>query len=199
MCDYEKKYSNYNELLKERLSEYRYIHSVNVARRAFELAKIYDENCEKAYLAGLLHDITKEDDYETQEKYIAIYGMTLTSLEKSSKSVYHQISGAGYIKGVLGIDDEQVLSAVRYHTTGHSDMTTLEMIVFLADLTSEERSYNDVDTVRSLSEKSLLDAMQYSLSFVISDLAKKYRPIYPDTLYCYNWVIEKIKKENENL
>lgn len=199
MCDYEKKYSKYNEIIKERLSEYRYIHSVNVAKRAFELAKIYNDDCERAYLAGLLHDITKEDDYQTQEKYIEQYGMTLTSLEKKSKSVYHQISGAGYIKSILGIDDEQVLNAVRYHTTGHSDMTTLEMIVFLADLTSAERSYNDVDTVRRLSEKSLLDAMQYSLGFVISDLAKKYRPIYPDTLYCYNWVLEKIKKESENL
>lgn len=195
MYDYDK----YDEILKRRLSQYRYSHSVNVAKRARQLAEIFGENGDKAYLAGLLHDITKEEDYAVQEELIEKNIMPMTNLERANKSVYHQFSGAGYIKSVLGIEDEQIINAIRYHTTGHSDMTGLEMIVYLADLTSDERSYPDVDRMRELSEDSLLDAMQYALSFVISDLAKKRRPIYPDTVYCYNWVIEQIRKESENL
>ena len=64
MYDFEK----YEKLIKSRLSEYRYTHSMNVAKRARELAEIYSLDENKAYLAGILHDITKETDYAEQEK-----------------------------------------------------------------------------------------------------------------------------------
>lgn len=185
MYDFEK----YEALIKERLSEYRYIHSMNVAKRARELAKIYGVDEDKAYLAGVLHDITKETDSDIQEKYIEDYGIILSDLEKMNKKVYHQMSGAGYVRTVLGIEDKAVLSGIRYHTTGHADMTDFEMIIYLADLTSAERSYPDVELVRELTDKSLLDGMLYALRFIITDLADKDSLIHPDTLHCYNWVL----------
>ena len=187
MYDFEK----YEKLIKSRLSEYRYTHSMNVAKRARELAGIYSLDEDKAYLAGILHDITKETDYAEQEKYMDNLGIIPTELEKSNKLVYHQISGACYVKSVLGIDDEEILSAIRYHTTGHAEMTEFEMVIYLADLTSAERSYPDVESVRELADNSLTDAMLCATRFTITDLANKNKLIHPDTLYCYNWVLQK--------
>lgn len=192
MYDFEK----YESIIKERLSEYRFTHSMNVAKRARELAKIYGLDEDKAYLTGILHDITKETDYAEQEKYMDNLGIIPTELEKSNKLVYHQISGACYVKSVLGIDDEEILGAIRYHTTGRADMTDFEMLIYLADLTSAERSYPDVEKVRALADSSLEDAMFYATRFTITDLANKNRVIHPDTLYCYNWVLGKANIEN---
>ncbi|MDO4364511.1 MAG: bis(5'-nucleosyl)-tetraphosphatase (symmetrical) YqeK [Clostridia bacterium] len=192
MYDFEK----YESIIKERLSEYRFTHSMNVAKRARELAKVYGLDENKAYLTGILHDITKETEYIEQEKYMDNLGIIPTELEKSNKLVYHQISGACYVKSVLGIDDEEILGAIRYHTTGRADMTDFEMLIYLADLTSAERSYPDVEKVRELADKSLEDAMLYATRFTITDLANKNRVIHPDTLYCYNWVLGKADIEN---
>lgn len=187
MYDFEK----YEKLIKDTLSEYRFTHSMNVAKRARELAKIYHLDEEKAYLAGILHDVTKETDYSLQEKYMDNLGIIPTELEKSNKLVYHQVSGACYVKSVLGIDDDEIFGAIRYHTTGHADMTDFEMLVYLADLTSAERSYPDVDKVRELADRSLTDAMLYATRFTITDLANKNRLIHPDTLFCYNWLVSQ--------
>lgn len=190
MYDFEK----YEKLIENTLSPYRYTHSMNVAKKARELAKRYGVDENKAYLAGVLHDVTKEAPYDLQEKYIEIAGCELTPLEKSNKKVYHQISGMAYVKTELGIEDEDILGGIRYHTTGCKDMTVFQMIIYLADLTSDERDYPDVELMRNLTDTSLFDAMHYALSFVIRDLINKKCTIHPDTLYCYNWIMEQMNK-----
>lgn len=189
MYDFEK----YERLIKESLSEYRYTHSMNVAVRARELARLNGVDEDKAYLAGILHDITKEMPYDEQEKYMAL---SPSALEKSNKLVYHQISGAEYVRTRLGITDEEILSGIRYHTTGRANMTVFDMVIYLADLTGAERSYNDVEYVRELADKSLKEAMLYALKFTITDLVKRQEIIHPDTLNCYNWVLGEIKSES---
>lgn len=186
-------FKKYEELIKERLSEHRYTHSMNVASRARELARLNGVDEDKAYLAGILHDITKEMPYDEQEKYMAL---SPSALEKSNKLVYHQISGAEYVKTRLGITDEEILSGIRYHTTGRANMTVFDMVIYLADLTSAERSYNDVEYVRELANKSLKEAMLYALKFTITDLVKRQEIIHLDTLNCYNWVLGEIKSES---
>ncbi|MGN0459224.1 MAG: bis(5'-nucleosyl)-tetraphosphatase (symmetrical) YqeK [Eubacterium sp.] len=187
-------YEKYKDLVRSRLSDYRFIHSMNVAEKARELARLYGVDEGKAYLAGILHDIMKEEKPEIQEKYIKAYGINLTELEKNNKQIYHQMSGAGYVKTELGIEDSDILNAIRFHTTGRADMTDFEMVIYIADLTSAERSYPDVDAMRREADRSLLDAMLYALRFVITDLASKEREIHPDTLFCYNWVVSELNK-----
>lgn len=184
-------FEKYESLIKERLSEYRYIHSMNVAKRAVELAKIYGADEEKCYLAGILHDVTKETPVDQQEKLINDAGIVLTDLEKSNKKVYHQMSGMAYCKNILGVTDQQVLDGIRYHTTGKADMTDFEMIIYLADLTSAERNYKDFEYTRTLTDKSLIKAMIYATDFIINDLTSKNLPIHPDTIECNNWAKEK--------
>lgn len=183
-------------LVKERLSDYRYHHSVCVAQKATQLAKKHGADEKKAYIAGILHDITKEDDPLSQQKEIGKAGMTMTSLEIHNEKVYHQISGMAFIKNNLAITDEEILNAVRYHTTGRADMTLLEMIIYLADFTSADRNYPDVETMRAQTDKGLFYGMLYSLRYTIKDLASKNRQIHPDTLHCYNWVLTNIKESD---
>ena len=163
---------------------------MNVAEAAAMLAKKYGADAEKAYTAGILHDITKEEAYDTQRAYLTENGVALTELERLNGKVLHQISGALFCRLELGINDEEILGAVRYHTTGRRNMTLLEKIVYTADFISAERCYPDVAVMREKAQQSLEEAMLYSLRWTIRDLSSKTMHIHPDALECYNWILE---------
>ena len=182
-------YIEYIELLKGRLDEYRFTHSLAVAEQARHLAEKYGCDCNKAYLAGLLHDITKNESDKSHLHFFDKFGIMLTDTERHSKKLWHSISGAAFLKEELKIDDNDIISAVRYHTTAREDMTLLEKIVYIADFTSSDRKYSDVDTVRGLVEESLEMAIIYALKHTINDLTKKNLPIHEDTLKAYNYLI----------
>ena len=187
--------NDYEDLIEKRLSDYRFHHSVCVAKKTIELAKKHGLDEEKAYVAGILHDITKEEPLDVQKELIEANGYKMTELEINSPNIYHQMSGAEYIRNVLNIDDEDIIGGVRYHTTGRADMTDFEMMIYLADFTSDDRNYPDVDIMRQKTEKSFLDGMLYSLKYTITKLTQQEKQIHPDTLHCYNWVVEQIKKK----
>lgn len=187
----------YIKIIKERLSDYRFHHSICVAEKAKELASKLKLDEEKAFTAGILHDIMKEEDYEIQRAEIEKAGYAMTPLEKENKKVYHQISGAAYVKNHLGITDDDIINGIRYHTTGRENMTLFEMIIYLADFTSADRNYPDVEEMRRQTDKSVYDGMLYSLRYTIIDIASHNRQIHPDTLLCYNWVLDKKKELNK--
>lgn len=184
----------YLELIKQSLSDYRYHHCVCVAEKARELAKKHGLDEDKAYLAGVLHDIMKETELCDQRRIIESDGYKMTELEIASPNIYHQMSGAQYVKSVLKIDDDDIVNGIRYHTTGRADMTDFEMLIYLADFTSADRNYPDVDKMREQTDKGFLYGMLYSLKFTIKKLAEQEKQIHPDTLYCYNWVLGEMNK-----
>ncbi len=188
--------NDYVNLIKSRLSDYRFTHSMNVAKSAVELAEKYGADKEKAYVAGILHDVMKEEDLDVQREYVKKNGEIMTPLELKSKSVYHQMSGSAYAKIELHIDDEDILNAIRYHTTGRRNMSLLEKVIYTADFISAERNYPDVDVMREKAQVSLDDAMLYSLKYTINNLTSKTAVIHPNTLECYNWIIENNFKED---
>lgn len=181
--------NEYKKIIRARMGEKRYIHSLNVAKEAVKLAEIYGGDKQKAEIAGILHDITKETPHDEQLQIINGSDIILTELEKSSKKLWHAISGAAYIKSVLKIEDKDIINAVRYHTTGRKGMSLLEKIIFVADFTGEERDYDGVDIMRKKSRRSLEEAMLYGLSFSINDLSKRNLAIDPNTLAVYNEII----------
>lgn len=181
--------NDYYELAKSRLSERRYTHSVNVARAAAKLAEKYGEDTLKAETAGILHDITKEVKTEFQLQLIESGGIILDDVSKKSPSLLHAITGMVYARDTLSIDDEDILNAIRYHTTGRANMSLLEKIIFIADFISDERDYDDVDVMRAESEKSLEEGMIYGLGFVIPDLVSRRKAIHPDAVAVYNELI----------
>lgn len=179
-------YDKYTAILKERLNEKRYFHSLCVADEAERLALKYGGDAQKCYLAGLLHDITKNANPEEHLKMFDTFGIMLSDIEKKAFKLWHAMSGEAYLKYVLLIGDEEVLDAVRYHTTAKANMSLTAKILYLADYTSKDRDYEDVDTIRELVDKSLDEALIYALKYSITDLVGEGRAVHPDTVDAYN-------------
>ncbi len=178
--------SKYRNIIRSMMGDYRYTHSVNVAEEAVLLAKRYGCNEQKAYIAGILHDITKEIPHEEQLQIIRDGGIILDDVQQNAPKLWHSISGSVYVNTKLGITDSDIINAVRYHTTGRADMSLLEKIIYTADYTSKERSYNGADIMREKSRKSLEEAMIFSCQFTLQNLSSKEAAIHPDQLFCYN-------------
>ena len=179
-------YAKYKAILEKRLNPKRYHHSLCVADEALRLAKKYGCDTKKAYLAGLLHDITKN---ATQEEHLHIFDkfdIMLNSVEKNAEKLWHAISGAAYIEYELGITDKDIITAVRYHTTAREGMSLLEKILYLADYTSADRDYDDVDIMRQKVEISIDAAMNYALTYTINDLVERRKLLHLDTVKAYN-------------
>lgn len=183
--DTERNSEFFNEI-KKRLSERRFYHSLNVAYEAKRLAEYYGADPEKAFTAGLLHDIMKDTDYKEQLKIINDNGIILTKTEKNSKRIWHQLSGAIFIEKYLGVEDKEIISAVRYHTTARAEMPLFERVLYIADYISADRSYPDVGVMREKAYKSLEEAMLYGLQFTIIEMVKNGLPVHQDSLFAYN-------------
>jgi nicotinate-nucleotide adenylyltransferase len=185
------KIEEYKAILKDRLYEKRYYHSLCVADEAKRLAKKYGADEEKAYLAGLLHDITKNTSEEEHLKIFKDFGIILSSIELNAQKLWHAISGACYVENILGIKDAEIIDAIRYHTTAKKDMSLLSKILYLADFTSADRDYEDVDILRGIVDKSLDDAFLYALKYSINELIEDEKAIHPDTLDAFNQSVMK--------
>jgi len=184
-------YDDIKKLLEKRLNEKRYYHSLCVADEAKRLALKYGGNTEKCYLAGLLHDITKNASKEEHLQIFETFGIILTDIEKNAQKLWHAMTGEAYIKYVLNIDDDELLDAVRYHTTAKADMSLTSKILYLADFTSSDRDYEDVDEIRRLVDISLDDAFIYALQYSIIDLVSQNKAVHPDTVAAFNETVLK--------
>ena len=185
------------EEIKKRLSEYRFYHSLNVADEAKRLAKKYGADEDKAFTAGLIHDIMKDTDYETQRELIEKYSHKMTPTELANPKIWHAMSGEVFLRHELNVKDEDILSAVRYHTTARDNMSLLEKVLYIADYTSAERNYPDVDVIREKAERSLEEAMLYGLQFTIKENVEAGAVVHPDSILAYNEVaISDISWEN---
>ena len=131
------KIEEYKLLLQSRLNDKRYHHSLCVANEAVRLAEKYGANKEKAYIAGLLHDITKNAPAEEHLHIFDSFGIMLNGIEQNAEKLWHAISGAAFVEHLLGITDQEIIDAIRYHTTARGNMTLLDKILYLADFTSE--------------------------------------------------------------
>ena len=187
----EKMHKEYLKVLRGRLDDYRYCHCLAVAEQSVHLAEKYGANKENAYIAGLLHDITKNENYDWQLNFAMDCGIILDSVLINSPKLLHAVTGALFLEHELGIKNCEILNAVRYHTTGKANMTLLEKIVYIADFTSSDRTYPDVDIVRGLVEKSLEEAILYALSYTIKNLVDKQTTVHNDTLDAYNFLVSQ--------
>ena len=184
-------------LLKSRLKEKRFIHSLNVADKAKALAETFGVDSERAYVAGLVHDITKNTDNDEQLQMINESGIILSLEEQNNLKLWHAISGSVFLKQKLGFEDEEIISAVRYHTTGKAGMTVLEKIIYIADFVSDERDFPGVQHMRKLAFESLDKAAMYAVEFCIPSLVKKTQVLHPDSVALYNeLVIKGIESQN---
>lgn len=176
----------YKGYLRDNLSKKRYTHCVNVANASVELAKRYGANTDKAYTAGLLHDVAKELPAEKQLELIEKSDLDVCEIEKVSVPLFHAVAGSVLVGELFSITDKEIVHAIRYHTVGCKDMPLLSQIVYLADLISADRDYKDVKKMRKYSEQSLDKAMFEALKFSVKDSAEKGNTIPVSTIECYN-------------
>ena len=197
MSRYEE-FDDYEKLIKDRLSKKRFTHSVNVAEECFKLAKRWDADEKRSYLAGLLHDIMKEELPEKQKQYAADSGLSPDPAEISARQLWHGLAGAYYVREKLNIEDEEIISAIRYHTVGCARMTLLEKIVYLGDMISEDRDYKGIEKMREYCYENIDLAMSVALIYQIQSVSGKCSQIPLSTFEAYNYYL-KFNKERETL
>lgn len=180
--------------LKKNLSDEKYQHSVGVANCAKELAEKYQEDIEKAYLAGLLHDCAKCLDKENSLKYINEF-VEITDDEKMNSKTWHAPIGAYLAEKVFNIKDKEILSAIRCHTLGKIKMTRFEKIIFLADKIEPEtrdKSWHD-ENIKLLKEKNGLDkAVLNCYNSTIRSLCDRNLKICKLTIDIYNDMLDEV-------
>ncbi len=185
------------EIIRTRLSDYRFRHSLCVAEEARRLAQRYGADPDKAYTAGILHDIMKDTPKETQLQLLKQYEVALDPVERQSPTLWHARTGEVFLRHILDVVDQDLLQAVRYHTTGRAGMTLLEQVLFVADFTSADRDYPDVDVMRAKADQSLEAAMLYGVAYTIRDLVGADRAVHPDTLALYNDIVLSDKERRQ--
>ena len=184
-----------DEKLSKVLSEKRYTHSVYVSHTAVDMAKIFGVDINKAFLAGLIHDCAKYMSYDEMTDTAKRYGYTFDGITLACPGVMHADVGVLLAQYEYGINDEEILNAIRYHTVAREGMTPLEKIIYIADMTEPMRDFDGVDRLRELSksdlDKAFFEALRQSLDFNI----KKKNIIHPNTLLAYNEVLINTREE----
>ncbi len=179
------------EKLKLCLSEERYLHSVGTMEKAMELAQEFNLDVEKAQVAGLLHDCAKcLPDLELQK-----FSNMFDDCEKISVKTWHAPVGAFIAKNEYGVNDDEILSAIRWHTIGKKNMTDFEKIIFLADkIEHRTRELKYREKIEKTLEKThnLNNAMLKSFKLTIKSLLKRKLPICFQTVDVYNDLLTKI-------
>lgn len=177
MCEVEK----IKRDLKGKLSEYRYNYSLNVASVSRDLAEIYNVDLNKAYVAGLLHDIAKEFSEEENRYYLKQYHLPRVLLNAKYKKILHSYIGSCYVKDVYNMD-EDVVNAIKYHTTASPKMDMLAKIVFVADKIDPNKTYPGIEEERRLAYINIDAALKLCLENNINKLKSNGKKPHRNTL-----------------
>ncbi len=175
--------------LKNNLNEERYEHSIGTAEMARDLAAKYSQNEDRAYIAGLLHDCAKCLSTEKLLEIIDNEHLDVDSIEKMNYKTLHAPVSAFVAKTDFGVSDEEILSAIRWHTIGKLNMSDFEKIIYLADKietrTREDEYANPIRECLS-GPKGLDCAMLQSYKLTIKSLVDRNLKICPMTIDIYN-------------
>ncbi|MBO5299345.1 MAG: bis(5'-nucleosyl)-tetraphosphatase (symmetrical) YqeK, partial [Clostridia bacterium] len=174
------------EILRSRVNEKRYAHCLGVAKTAVYLAEKYGADPKKAEIAGLLHDITKNLSNSEQIVYCRENGIPLDENELYAPQVIHAKTAEFFVRTELGLSDEEILSAIRYHTTGRAGMTLLDKIIYVSDFIEPTRDYSDVDHYRALADENLDTALLEGLKWIICNAVTNNKPMHPAAIEMFN-------------
>ena len=156
-------------------------HVLGTEQEAIRLAERYGADVEKARRAALLHDCTKKLDMEEQLALCRRYGIQLDELEQKALKLLHSKTGAAIARDVFGVDDE-IYSAIWYHTTGHANMTKLEKIIYLADYIEPSRDFPGVDKLRKVCYEDLDRGLLMGLEMTIEEMTSMGNPVHHATI-----------------
>ncbi len=173
------------QIAKKNLSENRYFHTICVYNLAIKLAKEHNVSHEKTALAALFHDIAKEIPKDRMLNLFLENGIIKNDLVKKPFSVWHSLAGSIIAKNEYGITDDEILSAIECHTTGKENMSTLDKIIYLADMASEDRQYPTAKKIRDNAFINLDKALIFALSESILMMKSENKKIDDQTIKAY--------------
>lgn len=172
----------------KRLSDRRYGHTLRVAETAGRLAGLHGLDPRKARLAGLLHDAAREEGKQELLRVAEEEGLPIDDLERERPMLLHGPVAAVLSHKDLGVEDGEILDAVRVHTTGEPGMGPLALALYMADKIEPDRDQPGVDALRKLALKDLRRATRAALEDSVSHNEQRGRPIHPKSRQTLEWL-----------
>ncbi|UJF35023.1 bis(5'-nucleosyl)-tetraphosphatase (symmetrical) YqeK [Paenibacillus hexagrammi] len=179
------------EKVKEQMPEKRWLHTLGVMETSVRLAERYCADPVKADLAAILHDYCKYWPIQEQANIIKENGLPQDLLDYD-KELWHSHAGAFIAQKEFDIHDEEILDAIRYHTSGRESMTLLDKVVCLADYMEPGRDFPGVHNIREIAEHSLEKALIAGFDSTIGFLLSKGKRIYPLTVLTRNDLLMQV-------
>lgn len=164
------------------MNEKRAAHTLRVTYMAAENCRRFGIPEKKAVTAAALHDCAKNLKLSDER----LVGFTLP--EGVPDSVVHQYSGAYLAEHLFGVSDEDILNAIRYHTSGRPGMSVLEKLIFLSDMLEEGRDFDGVEELRAEFNKNIDACLEHSLERELNYLKAEGKRIYPLTQQAYDYI-----------
>ena len=180
-------------VVKTKMPEKRYIHTLGVRDTAIQLAQHYGEDSEKAMLAAIIHDIAKYAELSWMREIVQQEKMDERLLPWEHE-ILHGPVGAYMAKNEFQINDEDILNAIRHHTTGRPNMSRLEKIIYVADMIEPNRKFDGVEELRKIAFDNIDEAMKACIKHTIAFLVQSEQPIYPLSIECFN---DLMREEHE--
>lgn len=151
-------------IVSKKISKKRYVHTLGVAEMSKKLAKLYGADIKKCYIAALLHDICKEESIERMKRVCKKFFYNELSKEDfNNTEILHGFVASHWVREKLKINDEEILSAIKYHTIGHKEMSLVEKIVYIADGIEMGRKYPGVEELRKRVFENLNRGILYEI------------------------------------
>ena len=154
--------------IKGYIKESRFIHSLSVAHLAYRLAKKHNMNYQRAYIAGILHDIAKGVD---KNESLSLMKQYYPDYVEIGAFAYHQFLGAKIAKEDFEVVDEDILNAIMYHTTGRKAMSPLEKLIYAVDKIDPTRDYDSSELIAAMEngvEEGFLTVLKANIDFLMS-------------------------------
>jgi predicted HD superfamily hydrolase involved in NAD metabolism len=180
------------EYIKNRLSEKRYYHSVSVMERSRELALKFGADIEVSAKIGIAHDVAKEMSEEEKLKYVEENNIEIDDTERENTGLLHAKIGKDIAIKKFGFN-ESMGKAIENHTTGNKDMDIYSKILFIADRTSKDRNFEDLEYLNELVNKGIDEAVLYILDKKIKLQIQKRASIHINGIIARNYLLEKMK------
>ncbi len=173
----------YARFVQKALTQKRLIHTANVCALALSKAKELGLNEQKVLTTATLHDCAKYISPESVQGFVLPKGVP--------SPVVHAFLGAHIAQQELGICDQEIIDAIRYHTSGKAQMSTLGKLIFVADMLEEGRDYQGVDKLRALFSGDIEVCFRECLREELVHLLNKKQPIYKETLMAYDYYVKE--------
>jgi predicted HD superfamily hydrolase involved in NAD metabolism len=173
---------------RSRLSNGRYEHTLRVAVTAEDLALAHDLDANRARLAALLHDAARETGPEGFLELADKWRLQVGDPERQSPKLLHGPVAAELARRELGIEDEEVLEAIRSHTTGRPGMGPLALVLYVADKIEPARDYTSVGRLRTLARENLYQAAEEALRRAITNNEARGKTTHPASRKTLDWL-----------